>query len=120
MIRGSGLLFVAVAPFWLGAYIFGGWRGVAIMALGGILAELLIAWGEIRRQRSEASAPPATSEPVATPDPESPNLRDQAEALLHHHRSRGENGLVVIDFDHETVTWLATTTRPFIGPEGRA
>lgn len=50
MARDLLVIAAIVAPFWIGAYLWAGWRGVGIMALAAIGAELAIGgFGVIRR-----------------------------------------------------------------------
>ena len=42
--RGCGCAIALVAPFWLGAYVVGGWEAVAWMALAGAVVELVLFW----------------------------------------------------------------------------
>lgn len=44
-----------VAPLWVGAYIAAGWTGVALMALVGVLGELLLfGWAELEDRQVAA------------------------------------------------------------------
>lgn len=86
--------------------IGGGLMGAGLAALG--LA--IIRW---RRRRRAAALEAARLARIGA-------LQAEAEEMLARRRAAGERGLVVVDGERGTVTWLPTTTAPIIGPRGRA